>query len=90
MLLGLISSNGSRSDVSTSFKRLQAEKLAADSVLCELTPLKSIQDAAALKEYIANVNTKTEVCVHWYTIVSTAHRISTGFTRGAEALERKA
>lgn len=66
MLLGLISSNGSHPDVSTSFKRLQAEKLAADSVLCELTPLKSIQDAAALKEYIVNLNTKTEVCVRWY------------------------
>ncbi|KAJ3568074.1 hypothetical protein NP233_g5956 [Leucocoprinus birnbaumii] len=49
------------SDVSTSFKRLQAEKLAADSVLRDMTPLESIQDATALKEWFESLNSKNEV-----------------------------
>lgn len=48
------------SDVSTSFKRLQAEKLAADLVLRDLTSLHSIQDTAALRDYLQDTNTKVE------------------------------
>ena len=48
-------------DVSTSFKRLQAEKAAADRILCELTPLESIQEVDALRDFLQNVNFKTEV-----------------------------
>ena len=49
------------SDVSTSFKRLQAEKTAADRIFRELTPLESIQEADALRDFLQNVNFKTEV-----------------------------
>ena len=48
-------------DVSTSFKRLQAEKLAADKVLQELTPLQSVQEVESLRDYLQNMNMKTEV-----------------------------
>ncbi|KAG5654089.1 hypothetical protein H0H81_007503 [Sphagnurus paluster] len=47
-------------DVSTSFKRLQAEKQAADLVLQELTPLESLKDSAALREYLQSLKSKTE------------------------------
>jgi len=50
--------------VSSSFKRLQAEKLAADKLLQELTPLQTIQDAEGLKEYIKNINLQSEVRCH--------------------------
>ncbi|KAJ3737155.1 hypothetical protein DFJ43DRAFT_1049484 [Lentinula guzmanii] len=46
-------------DVSTSFKRLQAEKTAADAVLRELTPLESTRDSDALRDYLGNVTLKT-------------------------------
>jgi hypothetical protein len=49
------------SDVSTSFKKLQAEKLAADAVLREVSPLESIQDVDALRDYLQNLALKTEV-----------------------------
>lgn len=49
--------------MSTSFKRLQAEKLAADKALRDLTPLSSIEDANALKDYLQSLNSKTEVSV---------------------------
>ncbi|KAJ3502953.1 hypothetical protein NLJ89_g8655 [Agrocybe chaxingu] len=49
------------SDVSTSFKRLQAEKLAADSVLRESTPLESINDAETLREFFTNLKNKDQV-----------------------------
>ncbi|KAF5355875.1 hypothetical protein D9756_003815 [Leucocoprinus leucothites] len=49
------------SDVSTSFKRLQAEKLAADAVLHDMTPLEGIQDVIALKEYFESLKSKTDV-----------------------------
>lgn len=49
-------------DVSTSFKRLQAEKVAADRVLQELTPVESITDVESLRDFIQNMNLKTEVC----------------------------
>lgn len=48
-------------DVSTSFKKLQAEKLAADLVLREMTPLENIQDSAALRDYLKGFSSKTEV-----------------------------
>ncbi|KAF9650502.1 hypothetical protein BDM02DRAFT_1385736 [Thelephora ganbajun] len=48
-------------DVSSSFKRLQAEKLAADKLLQELTPLQTIQDTEGLKEYIKNINLQSEM-----------------------------
>ncbi|KAF9785533.1 hypothetical protein BJ322DRAFT_1006501 [Thelephora terrestris] len=51
-------------DVSSSFKRLQAEKLAADRLLQELTPLQTIQDTEGLKEYIKNINLQSEVRLH--------------------------
>jgi len=47
--------------VSTSFKRLQAEKIAADAVLRELTPIETIQDAGGLKDYLKNIGAKQEV-----------------------------
>ncbi|KAG2023417.1 hypothetical protein CC2G_001073 [Coprinopsis cinerea AmutBmut pab1-1] len=49
------------SDVSTSFKRLQAEKRAADAVLRELTPLESIQDNEGLGDYLKNVQSKISI-----------------------------
>lgn len=48
-------------DVSTSFKRLQAEKLAADAVLREATPLESIKDADGLRELFKNLKAKDDV-----------------------------
>ncbi len=50
-----------RVDVSTSFKRLQAEKLAADRVLRELTSVESVMDVEALRDFLQNMNLKTEV-----------------------------
>lgn len=50
------------SDVSTSFKRIQAEKLAADAVLREFTPIETMQDVDGLRNYMENLNLKTEVC----------------------------
>lgn len=48
-------------DVSTSFKRLQAEKAAADRILRELTPLETWQDAEAMRDYLQNMNLKVEM-----------------------------
>jgi glutaredoxin 2 len=48
-------------DVSTSFKRLQAEKAAADAILRELTPLETISDSQALRDFVQNVLLKSEV-----------------------------
>ncbi|RPD82011.1 hypothetical protein L226DRAFT_475472 [Lentinus tigrinus ALCF2SS1-7] len=48
-------------DVSTSFKRLQAEKLAADRVLRELTSVESVTEADGLRDYLQNMNFKTEM-----------------------------
>ncbi|KAF8843985.1 hypothetical protein BDN67DRAFT_47117 [Paxillus ammoniavirescens] len=48
-------------DISTSFKRLQAERRAADSVIRELTPLEDTKDAAVLRDYLVNINMKVEV-----------------------------
>ncbi|KAJ7786400.1 hypothetical protein B0H16DRAFT_1657710 [Mycena metata] len=49
------------SDVSTSFKRLQAEKAAADAILRELTPLETISDSQALRDFVQNVVLKSEI-----------------------------
>ncbi|KAJ7254034.1 hypothetical protein B0H12DRAFT_1115648 [Mycena haematopus] len=49
------------SDVSTSFKRLHAEKAAADAVLKELTPIETISDSQALRDFIQNIVLKSEV-----------------------------
>ena len=48
-------------DVSTSFKRLQAEKLAVDKILQEFTPLQSVQEVESLRDYLQNMTMKTEV-----------------------------
>ncbi|KAJ7631008.1 hypothetical protein FB45DRAFT_990856 [Roridomyces roridus] len=49
------------SDVSTSFKRLQAEKASADAVLRELTPLETISDSQSLRDFVQNVLLKSEM-----------------------------
>ncbi|EIN13811.1 hypothetical protein PUNSTDRAFT_79643 [Punctularia strigosozonata HHB-11173 SS5] len=48
-------------DVSTSFKRLQAEKRAVDGILRELTPIEGMQDQVALRDYLQNMNQKLEI-----------------------------
>ncbi|KAF7966649.1 hypothetical protein HWV62_37537, partial [Athelia sp. TMB] len=48
-------------DVSTSFKRIQAEKLAADAILRAFSPVETIQDAEGLRNYMENMNLKTEM-----------------------------
>ncbi|KAK7058901.1 hypothetical protein VNI00_001525 [Paramarasmius palmivorus] len=48
-------------DVSTSFKRLQAEKLAADAILRELTPVESTKDTDSLRDYLQNMKLKIEI-----------------------------
>lgn len=48
-------------DVSTSFKRLQAEKLAADRVLRELTSVESVTEVDALRDFLQNLTLKNEV-----------------------------
>jgi hypothetical protein len=47
--------------VSTSFKKLQAERLAADAVLHELSSLQTMQDVDALRDYLQNQGSKIEV-----------------------------
>jgi glutaredoxin 2 len=49
------------SDVSMSFKRLQAEKMAADSVIRELTPVDGVTDTGGLRDYLQNIALKVEV-----------------------------
>ena len=56
-------------DVSTSFKRLQAEKVAADRVLAELTSVESIKEADALRDFLQNMNLKVEVSHSTYPLV---------------------
>ena len=48
-------------DVSSSFKRLQAERLAADTVLRETSPLESIQNTTALRDFFTNLKIKDQV-----------------------------
>lgn len=49
------------SDVSKSFKRLQAEKVAADLVLKDMTPLESISETESLRDHFRNLALKTEI-----------------------------
>ncbi|KAG8903842.1 hypothetical protein FRB99_002657 [Tulasnella sp. 403] len=49
------------SDVSKSFKRIQAEKVAVERVLKEFTPLEGISDAEGLREHLRNINLKAEM-----------------------------
>ncbi|KAI6136699.1 hypothetical protein F5141DRAFT_1185604 [Pisolithus sp. B1] len=48
-------------DMSTSFKKLQAERLAVDALVRELTPLEDIRNVAALRDYLSNMNMKLEL-----------------------------
>ncbi|KAI0704949.1 hypothetical protein BC835DRAFT_1403872 [Cytidiella melzeri] len=48
-------------DVSTSFKRLQAEKVAADRVLQDMTSVQTIQEVDALRDFLQNMNFKAEM-----------------------------
>ncbi|ELU43102.1 vesicle-mediated transport-related protein [Rhizoctonia solani AG-1 IA] len=48
------------SDISTSFKRLQAEKVAADKLIKELSPLEGIADLDGLRAYLTNQKMKVE------------------------------
>lgn len=54
-------------DVSTSFKRLQAEKLAADAVLRDVSPLEGIKDADALRDFFKEIQVKDKVCQQIHT-----------------------
>ena len=55
--------NDVTTDVSTSFKRLQAEKRTADQVLKELTPVESITDVEGLRDHFKSLDMKTQVRV---------------------------
>ncbi|KAI6007349.1 hypothetical protein EDD15DRAFT_49652 [Pisolithus albus] len=48
-------------DMSTSFQKLQAEWLAADALVRELTPLEDIKNVAALRDYLTSMNMKLEL-----------------------------
>jgi hypothetical protein len=48
-------------DVSKSFKRLQAEKAAADALLREFTPVITVKDIEGLRGYLRDVKSKAEV-----------------------------
>lgn len=50
--------------MSTSFKKLHAERSAVDDVIRELTPLEDADDATVLRDYLSNMNMKTEVTCH--------------------------
>ena len=47
--------------IRSSFKRLQAEKLAADRVLRELTSVESVTEADTLRDFLRNMNFKNKV-----------------------------
>ncbi|KAJ1985693.1 hypothetical protein H4R33_003830 [Dimargaris cristalligena] len=48
-------------DLIKSFKKLTAQKKAADAILKEVTPLRTIADAEALEAHLKNLNLKTEM-----------------------------
>ncbi|KAJ1968285.1 hypothetical protein H4R35_006471 [Dimargaris xerosporica] len=50
-------------DLVKSFKKLTAQKKAADAILRETTPLRSIADAEALEAHLKNLNLKNEMSV---------------------------
>ncbi|EJD55611.1 hypothetical protein AURDEDRAFT_109873 [Auricularia subglabra TFB-10046 SS5] len=62
------------SDVSTSFKRLQAEKRAADGLLKELTPLESISDTEGLRDYLRNLSLKLEMSMEEIKRLNAQHK----------------
>ncbi|KAH7931049.1 hypothetical protein BV22DRAFT_1101415 [Leucogyrophana mollusca] len=68
-------------DVSISFKRLQAERLVADSIFRELTPLEDTKDVDALRDYLSNMNMKTELTQ------DELQRLSGKLTRQEERIE---
>ncbi|GJE87588.1 GRIP domain-containing protein [Phanerochaete sordida] len=68
-------------DVSTSFKRLQAEKAAADRILRELTPVETIAEADGLRDFLQNMNMKTEMAQ------DEIKRLSGKLTRQEERIE---
>ena len=47
--------------IRSSFKRLQAEKLAADRVLRDLTSVESVTEADTLRDFLRNMNFKNKV-----------------------------
>ncbi|KAG9106240.1 hypothetical protein FRC07_008896, partial [Ceratobasidium sp. 392] len=49
------------SDISTSFKRLQAEKIAADKLVREVSSLEGLSDLDALRDYMVNQKMKVEI-----------------------------
>ncbi|KIO20881.1 hypothetical protein M407DRAFT_81071 [Tulasnella calospora MUT 4182] len=49
------------SDVSKSFKRLQAEKVAAEQVLKDMTPLESISETESLRDHLRTLALKAEI-----------------------------
>ncbi|KAG9098844.1 hypothetical protein FRC06_005903 [Ceratobasidium sp. 370] len=49
------------SDISTSFKRLQAEKVAADKLIREVSSLEGLSDLDALRDYMMNQRMKVEI-----------------------------
>ncbi|KAJ1974692.1 hypothetical protein H4R34_004622 [Dimargaris verticillata] len=50
-------------DLVKSFKKLTSQKKAADAILRETTPLRSIADAEALEAHLKNLNLKNEMSV---------------------------
>lgn len=65
-----------RLDVSTSFKRLQAEKTAADAILQELTPLESVRESDAIRDYLSNISLKAEASQRFLVIFATSEFVS--------------
>ncbi|KAG8701148.1 hypothetical protein FRC09_005526, partial [Ceratobasidium sp. 395] len=49
------------SDISISFKRLQAEKLTADKLIREVSSLEGLSDLDALRDYMVNQKMKVEI-----------------------------
>ena len=62
-----------QADVSESLAKLQAERLAADKVLQEMTSLKGCQDADGLRDYLQNAQLKVEVRHHVSFFPNLAH-----------------
>jgi hypothetical protein len=50
-------------EISSAYKRLQADKIAVDKIVRELTPLNGIGDLEAFESHLKNLNGRTEVRV---------------------------
>lgn len=72
-------------DVSTSFKRLQAEKAAADAALRESIHLESVGDSTALRDDLKNMVLKTEVCHASITVRGVMYILSGSAKRDQES-----